>query len=37
MSLMPPHNHMSYAVTNGSVGAAVGAQAGTLITSSGIG
>ena len=33
MSLMNPHNHMSYATTNGSVGAAIGAQAGTLITS----
>lgn len=35
MSLMNPHNHMSYSVTNGSVGAAIGAQAGTLITSGG--
>ena len=33
MSLMNPHNHMTYAVTNGSVGKAVGTQAGTLITS----
>lgn len=33
MSLMGPHNHMSYAVTNGSVGQAVGTQAGTLVTS----
>lgn len=33
MSLMGPHNHMSYSTTNGSVGAAVGTQAGTLITS----
>ena len=33
MSLLAPHNHHSYFVTNGSVGAAAGAQAGTLITS----
>lgn len=33
MSLVPPHNHHSYFPTNGSVGVAVGAQAGTLITS----
>lgn len=33
MSLLAPHNHHSYFVTNGSVGAAVGTQAGTLITS----
>jgi hypothetical protein len=34
MSLLAPHNHHSYFVTNGSVGAAVGTQAGTTITSS---
>lgn len=33
MSLMNPHNHMTYAVTNGSVGQAIGTQAGTLVTS----
>lgn len=33
MSLLPPHNHLSYFPTNGSVGAAVGTQAGTLLTS----
>ena len=33
MSLMNPHNHMSYSVTNGSVATAIGTQAGTLITS----
>jgi hypothetical protein len=31
--LLAPHNHHSYFVTNGSVGAAPGTQAGTLITS----
>lgn len=31
--LVTPHNHMSYAVTNGSVGAAIGVQRGTLVTS----
>lgn len=30
--LLPPHNHMSYVVTNGSVGAAIGANRGTAIT-----
>lgn len=33
MSLLAPHNHHSYFVTNGSVGTAAGAQAGTSVTS----
>lgn len=33
MSLMTPHNHMHYSVTNGSVGAAIGVQRGTTVTS----
>jgi hypothetical protein len=34
MSLLAPHNHHSYFVTNGSVGAGAGTAAGTTITSS---
>lgn len=33
MSLLAPHNHLSYFPTNGSVGVAAGAQAGTAVTS----